>query len=156
MGFRKDFACNVYWPFAQKLKRENAEEALKKLRISQWMSRDELYEMQWKLVRKTLNNGAREIPYYRQKFTDIGWDFSNKDFSYADFLKIPKLEKEIVRDQLRDLLFPGAPLVGPYVGRCAQRLLVYGLPLCPLESREHDLASQELAPQHPGLHRLAP
>ena len=106
MGFQQNLACHVYWPLVQRLKSEHAAEALKKLRMSQWKSIDELYEMQWQLVRKTLNSGARETLYYRQKLADIGWDFDNKDFSYTDFLKIPKLEKETVRDRLWDLLNP--------------------------------------------------
>jgi phenylacetate-CoA ligase len=90
----------------QKLKRECAADALKELSESQWKSQDELLSRQWQLVRLTVNKAIRDVPYYRQILTRIGWDFNNKEFSYEDFLKIPKLEKEVVRDRLSELLNP--------------------------------------------------
>jgi phenylacetate-CoA ligase len=94
--------------------------------------------MQWQLVRKTLNSDAREAPYYRQKLADIGWDFDNKDFSYTDFLKIPKLEKETVRDRLWDLLNPyykDRVTQGVTSGSTGQSLTLY-------YSREHESFSE--------------
>jgi phenylacetate-CoA ligase len=85
-------------------KREYAASALDKLLNSQWKSRDELLEIQWQLVRSSVNSAARKVSYYRNILTNIGWDFKNTEFSYDDFLKIPKLEKEAVRDHLPELL----------------------------------------------------
>jgi phenylacetate-CoA ligase len=90
----------------QKLKRERAADALRELSESQWKSQDELLTKQWQLVKLTVNKAIREVPYYRQTLSRLGWDFSNKEFSYEDFLKIPKLEKETVRDRITELLNP--------------------------------------------------
>jgi phenylacetate-CoA ligase len=106
MRLQESFACQIYWPLAQKLKREHAAKALKKLSDSQWKSRDELLTSQWRLTRETVNNAIRDVPYYKQLFTNIGWDFNNREFSYRDFLKIPKLEKETLRDHIFELLNP--------------------------------------------------
>jgi phenylacetate-CoA ligase len=106
MLLHDSFAKNVYWPLVQRIKGEWAAKALKKLYKSQWISRDELLDRQWQQVRKTINNAACDVPYYRQALKEVGWDFSNKKFSDKDFLKIPKLEKETLRDRISELLNP--------------------------------------------------
>jgi phenylacetate-CoA ligase len=106
MFLQKAFAKRVYWPLVQKIKRENASNALIRLSKSQWMSRDELLDRQWKLIRKTINDAARDVPYYQGILKDIEWDFGNKKFSYRDFLKIPKLEKETLRDHISEIINP--------------------------------------------------
>jgi phenylacetate-CoA ligase len=98
----------------QKIKSQDAANALIDLSKSQWKSRDELLNQQWKLVRKTVNSAACDIPYYQKVLTKIGWDFSNKKFSYDDFLKIPKLDKETIRDRVSEFLNPR------YLGRITQ------------------------------------
>jgi len=106
MSLHGSFTRHVYWPLVQKLKRERAADALRELFESQWKSQDELLSRQWQVVRRTVNKAIREVPYYRQTLRRLGWDFSNKEFLYEDFLKIPKLEKETVRDRLSELLNP--------------------------------------------------
>ena len=118
----------VYWPLVQKIKGEHAAIALKELNESQWKSQDELLNKQWQLVRLTVNKAIREVPYYRQAFRNIGWDLTNKEFTYEDFLKIPKLEKETVRDKLAELLNPnykGRITKGKTSGSTGQSLSLY-------------------------------
>ncbi len=112
----------------QKLKRERAAEALLELSESQWKSKDELLVKQLQLLRRTVNLAIREIPYYRQKFRDFGWDFRNKEFSYNDFLKIPILEKETIRDRVSEFLNPsysGRVTQGSTSGSTGQSLSLY-------------------------------
>jgi phenylacetate-CoA ligase len=106
MSVHECFSRYIYWPIVQSIKRENAKNAFIELSESQWHSQDHLFESQWKLVRHIVNKAAREVPYYKKSFRSIGWDFSNIDFSYEDFLKIPIVEKEKVRDNLSDFLNP--------------------------------------------------
>jgi phenylacetate-CoA ligase len=106
MILQRAFAKRVYWPLVQKIKGENASNVLIWLSKSQWLSRDELFDRQWKLVRKTVNNAARNVPHYQGILKDIAWDFKNKRFSYKDFLKIPLLEKETLRDRMSEILNP--------------------------------------------------
>jgi phenylacetate-CoA ligase len=106
MSLHQTFTRNIYWPLVQKIKSEFVARAFKELDESQWKSHDELLVTQWQLVKKTVNKAAKEVPFYRQAFTRIGWDFDNTDFSYEDFLSIPKVEKEDVRDSLVEFLNP--------------------------------------------------
>ena len=111
MSLRESFTRNIYWPLVQKIKGEFAVRALNELFESQWKTRDELFSDQWQLVRHTVNKAAREVPYYRKTFKRLGWDFGNRNFSYADFSHIPKVEKEDLRDNLPEFLNPN------YMGR---------------------------------------
>jgi len=106
MSLHASFTRYIYWPLAQRLKGEYAARAMKELSESQWMSRDELISKQWELVRRTVNRAAREVPYYRKMYSRIGWDVNNSAFSYKDFLSLPKVEKQDVRDHLSEFLNP--------------------------------------------------
>ena len=128
MHLQESFTKYFYWPLAQKIKGEYAANALRILSKSQWKSRDELLHLQWKLVRQTINNAACNIPYYQKILSEIGWDFSNKKFSYDDFLKIPKLEKETIRDRVSEFLNPcysGRVTRGSTSGSTGQSLSLY-------------------------------
>jgi phenylacetate-CoA ligase len=84
--------------------------------------------MQWNLVKNTINKAAREVPYYKKSFCNIGWNFGNYDFSYEDFLNIPKVEKEEIRDCLLDFLNPnynGRITAGTTSGSTGQSLKLY-------------------------------
>lgn len=106
MSINEYFAGNIYWPLAQKLKGEHVTEAFAKLSESQWMGTEELFNLQWALIKDRLNLASQAVPYYRKVFASIGWDFNKKKLSYEEFLKIPILEKEDVRDHLPELLNP--------------------------------------------------
>ena len=128
MSLHASFTHRIYWPLVQKLKREYAAHALKELSESQWKSQDELLSKQWQLVRRTVNKSAREVPYYQESFLRIGWDFKNKDFSYEDFLNIPKVGKEQVRDYLSEFLNPdykGRNKKGSTSGSTGESLTLY-------------------------------
>jgi phenylacetate-CoA ligase len=104
MSLHESVAKNIYWPLAQRLKGEYAARCLQELSASQWKDKDDLLSKQWRLVRQTVSRAAREVPYYRKVYTDIGWDVNNEDFSYEDFLGLPKIEKEVLRDNLDEFL----------------------------------------------------
>jgi len=134
MSLHESFTRHIYWPLVQKLKREHAAHALKELSESQWKSQDEILFKQWQMVRRVVNKATQEIPYYRQAYKRIGWDFNNKEFSYEDFLNIPKIEKEDVRDHLSEFLNPnykGRVTKGSTSGSTGQSLNIY-------YNREHD------------------
>jgi len=128
MSLHESFTRRIYWPLVQKLKREHATQALKELSESQWKSRDEILSEQWQLVGRVVNKAAKEVPYYRQAYKRIGWDFNNKEFSYEDYLNIPIIEKEEVRDHLSEFLNPnykGRVTEGSTSGSTGQSLNIY-------------------------------
>lgn len=107
----RSFTRYVYWPLVQKIKGEYATAVLKELSESQWKSQDELLASQWRFVRRTINKAIRQVPYYHKVCADSGWDVNNQEFSYQDFLKFPKLDKETLRDNIKEFLNPN------YTGR---------------------------------------
>jgi phenylacetate-CoA ligase len=110
------------------MKGEYAAHALKELSESQWMSRGELVSKQWELVRSTVNKAALEVPYYQKMYSRAGWDFDNLSFSYKDFLSLPKVEKQDVRDHLSEFLNPnysGRITEGSTSGSTGESLTLY-------------------------------
>lgn len=116
MRLHASFSRYLYWPLVQRMKRQNAARVLQELSESQWKRQEEILLKQWQMVRKIVNKATQEIPYYKEAYTRIGWDINNKEFSYNDFLDIPKVEKEDVRDRLSEFLNP------KHLGRITQGL----------------------------------
>jgi phenylacetate-CoA ligase len=106
MSLNELFTRNVYWPLVQKVKREHAARALAELSESQWKSQEELLSRQWQLVLQVVRKAAQEVPYYRKMYADMNLDVNKEDFSYEDFLHIPKIEKETLRDNLTEFFNP--------------------------------------------------
>ncbi len=128
MSLHSTFSRNIYWPLVQKIKGEYAAKTLKELCKSQWKSQDEHIAHQWLLVKRLVNKAAHEVPYYRKSFKSIGWDFDNKDFSYEEFLRLPVLKKEDLRDQLIEFLNPnyrGRVTTGKTSGSTGLSLILY-------------------------------
>lgn len=125
MSLRESFSRNIYWPLVQKIKCEYAAGALNELAESQWKNQDELISRQWQLVRRIAIKAAKEVPYYRKSFNNIGWDYKNQKFSYDDFRRIPIVEKEDLRENLSEFLNPtyeGRITLGQTSGSTGQSL----------------------------------
>jgi phenylacetate-CoA ligase len=128
MKFHTYFTKNIYWPLTQKIKGEFAAKMLRELSESQWKSQDELLEMQWKRVTRTVNKAVCEVPYYRKIVSDTGWDSRRREFSYDDFRNFPILSKETLRDNVKDLLNPhyrGKITIGRTSGSTGHSLTMY-------------------------------
>ena len=128
MNMNSAFTRYIYWPLVQRIKGEYAAQALEKLTDSQWKSQEELLSEQWQLVRKIVKRAANDVPYYRKSYADIGWDFNNDLFSYEDFLNLPKVEKESLRDNITEFLNPnykGRVTLGRTSGSTGQSLTLY-------------------------------
>ena len=123
-----NFSRHIYWPLAQKIKAEYVDRALEDLTVSQWQSQEALLSKQWQLVRKIVYRAVNEVPYYRKRYADIGWDSNNDVFSYEDFLNFPKVEKESLRDNITEFLNPnytGRITLGRTSGSTGQSLTLY-------------------------------
>ena len=126
--FHTNFSRHIYWPLVQRIKGEYVDRALEDLTVSQWQSREELLSKQWQLVRSVVYRAVNEVPYYRKRSADIGWDVRNDVFCYEDFLNFPKVEKEALRDNITDFLNPnyeGRITVGRTSGSTGQSLTLY-------------------------------
>lgn len=78
------------------------------LQESQWWSREKLEEYQMRQLEKLLKHAYTHVPYYRNVFYERGLkpkDIQRKE----DLIKLPILTKEIIRNNLHDLLAQNAP-----------------------------------------------
>ena len=73
------------------------------LQESQWWSREKLEEYQMQQLAKLLTHSYENVPYYRRMFEERGLRPENiQDFD--DLRKLPYLTKDIIRENLSDLL----------------------------------------------------
>ena len=73
------------------------------LQESQWWSKKELEEYQLLQLRKLLHHAYKNVPYYRRLFDERGIEpYEFKDLK--DLRKIPYLTKDIIRNNLPDLV----------------------------------------------------
>jgi len=78
------------------------------LKESQWWSREKLEEYQMQQLKKLLNHAYENVPYYRRVFDERGLKPKNiQDFN--DFKKLPLLTRDIVRENLNDLIAKNIP-----------------------------------------------
>ncbi|MCF7811931.1 phenylacetate--CoA ligase family protein [bacterium] len=78
------------------------------LQKSQWWSREKLEEYQIEQLSKLLHHAYTNVPYYRRVFDEKG--LKPKDIQdFGDLRKLPYVTKEIVRDNLPDLVARNYP-----------------------------------------------
>lgn len=78
------------------------------LQESQWWSREKLEEYQMQQLSKLLHHAYENVPYYRRIFDERG--LKPKDIQdFDDFKKLPYLTKEIIRENLSDLVARNYP-----------------------------------------------
>ncbi|HKY03513.1 MAG TPA: hypothetical protein VJQ56_01420, partial [Blastocatellia bacterium] len=76
---------------------------LKLLKESERWSADRLADYQLKKLRRMLHHAAKNVPYYRRLFREYGFDPEGVR-AVADLRALPLLDKETVRENLRDFL----------------------------------------------------
>ena len=80
----------------------------KLLKQSQWWSKERLEDYQWRKIEKLLKHAYKNVPYYKRVFDENG--IKLKDIqNFNDFNKIPFLTKDIVRNNLKDLIAKNYP-----------------------------------------------
>lgn len=86
-------------------------ELLKNIRTfedSQWLSQERLRAMQWQRLSRLLEHAYENVPYYQEKFKEIGAE--PRDIrSFEDFGKFPTLTKRILQERLADLIASNIP-----------------------------------------------
>jgi len=70
---------------------------LKDLKETQYYSKEKLLKLQWNKLKKMLDYAWRNVPYYQEVFKKTGI-FPQEINNYQDFMKIPFLTKEKVRE----------------------------------------------------------
>ncbi len=78
------------------------------LQESQWWSKEELEEYQMQQLSKLLHHAYENVPYYHKVFEERG--LKPKDIQgFGDLKKLPYLTKEIIRENLSDLIARNYP-----------------------------------------------
>ncbi len=87
----------------EKLRREPLFRYLKELEENQWLSPDEIRELQWRKLLKLMEHAYENVRYYHNLFKKHNIypnDISNPE----DFAKIPILTKETLRKNVQNML----------------------------------------------------
>ena len=79
------------------------------LEKTQWLSHEELAELQWRKLRSVLSHAAEKVPYYRRAFGEAGVDVG-KFTSPQDLARLPVLTKAVIRANQSDLIGEGASM----------------------------------------------
>jgi phenylacetate-CoA ligase len=96
------FVRNIYFPLTEFVKGESVRKYLSSLQASQYYSRDELREIQWKKLKNLLDHAYLNIPYYRNLFNKNGIH-PNDIKSPEDFSRIPRLTKETIVEHYSEI-----------------------------------------------------
>lgn len=78
------------------------------LQESQWWSREKLEEYQMQQLRRLLHHAYENVPYYRRVFDERGLK-PNVIQDFNDLRKLPYLTKEIIQENLPDLVARNYP-----------------------------------------------
>jgi len=79
-------------------------ERLDELNRTQWLSKDELFELQRDKLHRLLEYAYEHVPYYHHSFDRAGFHPDDVLTSLSALQKIPILTKSIIRKNLNDLL----------------------------------------------------
>lgn len=88
---------NIIYPTYKFIKKDKVFLRLKEFESNQWLSREELRDLQWKKLNLLLEYVYENVPYYTQMFDESGLKPGDIK-SHDDYLKMPILTKEIIRN----------------------------------------------------------
>jgi len=99
MLYRKIVYPLLFWQNGQ----SNILRYLRELEKSQWLTPEEIKDLQWNRLKRMLQHAYENVPYYNNLFKSLG-AVPEDIRSPADFARLPILAKEDVQDNLNDLL----------------------------------------------------
>ncbi len=88
---------NIIYPAYRFIRHDHVFLKLKEMESNQWLSRQELKDLQWKKLILLLEYVYENVPYYTQLFNESGLKPGDIQ-SHDDYLKVPVLTKEIIRN----------------------------------------------------------
>ena len=102
MGLYTNFAANVLFRIHEKLKGHTTIEAFQGMERSQWLSFDDLRQLQVSRLRLFLQKIGRDVPYYRELFARL--DFNPDTVaSLQDLSELPLMGKPEIRANMERL-----------------------------------------------------
>jgi phenylacetate-CoA ligase len=88
---------NVIYPIYRGLRGDELLPMLERFERNQWLTAEELEDLQWSMLHDLLVNAATYVPYYTELFKALGIrpdDIANPE----DFRRIPALTKDSIRE----------------------------------------------------------
>ena len=90
------FISGLVFPLQERLKRHDTVRVRRQLEASQWWPAEQLGAWQLERLRRLLREAALHVPYYRQRFDEIGFRPDSLT-SVADLARLPTLTKADIR-----------------------------------------------------------
>lgn len=94
---------NFIYPFYRFLKKDDLLQKIREFEHNQWLSFDELKELQWHKLRRLIKYSYENVEYYR-KLMDREGILPEDIKDYKDFQKFPILTKKKIRENLSSLI----------------------------------------------------
>lgn len=99
----------ILFPFYESfLRRRNTLKYLQKLEINQWLSKEELLEIQWNDLKKLLKHAYENVTFYTETFREYGItpnDIKDPD----DFRKLPAIDKSTIKSNWNKMIAKNIP-----------------------------------------------
>jgi len=100
------FVSRLLFPVHERLKQHSTVRVKESMEQSQWWTAEQLHELQLKRLQELLSYANQYVPYYRDLFKTLGFDYQTK--SLNDLHKLPFLSKRVIRENLEDFKAVGA------------------------------------------------
>ncbi|MDZ7782432.1 MAG: hypothetical protein U5K56_05635 [Halioglobus sp.] len=88
--------AHALFPLHEMLKGHNTVSVMRAMERSQWLSTDEISELQLERLRNYLSRIGRDVPHYRKVFADLGFEPAALS-SMADLERLPLTGKADIR-----------------------------------------------------------
>jgi phenylacetate-CoA ligase len=102
MSFYTSFCSKVIFPLHEALKKHTTVEVRRAMERSQWLKPEEIRQLQLQNLRAFLKDVQVHVPYYRQLFTELGFEPATID-SVKKLAELPLLSKPEIRQHLDEL-----------------------------------------------------
>lgn len=102
MSFYTSFCSSVLFPLHEALKKHTTVKVHRELEQSQWLSGDQIRQLQLARLKAFLLDVQNHVPYFRNLFTDIGFDPVSID-RLEQLAALPLLSKAEIRNHLNDI-----------------------------------------------------
>src|SRR5258708_9737583 len=100
---------NILLPAHNLARRRSYVRNRKFLEDSQWWTRDQLMEFQWREIRALVEHAFTTVPYYQKKYADAGVRLADVR-TPQDFARLPTLTRQEInahREELRSTAYKG-------------------------------------------------
>jgi len=101
-----DVIKTVIFPLQQRIAGGDTLGKLSRWEDTQWLSPEEMHELQLEKLRATLAHAAANVPWYRRSFREAGFEPGDlKDI--ADLAGLPVLDKAVLREHKEEFIAEG-------------------------------------------------